>query len=158
MFRCQTIVCPTDLSPAAEPALQIARSLARDTGAKLILAAFVPSPPYTVDSYLPLADAAVLAADMKRELTALAQQITDVPVESIVEIGDPGAGVIQVASETQADLIVMGTHGRTGLLRMLMGSVAEFVVRHATCPVLTIKSGAVAATTPEAAAPDQSPA
>lgn len=141
MFRCQTIVCPTDLSPAAEPALQIARSLARDTGAKLILAAFVPSPPYTVDAYLPLADAAVLATDMKRELSLLAERVNDVPVELIVEIGDPGAGIVHVAGETHADLIVMGTHGRTGLARMLMGSVAEYVVRNAPCPVLTIKAG-----------------
>lgn len=141
MFRCQTIVCPTDLSPAAEPALQIARSLARDTGAKLILTAFVPSPPYAVDAYLPLADAAVLATEMKRELSLLAEHVNDVPVELIVEIGDPGAGIVHVAGETHADLIVMGTHGRTGVVRMLMGSVAEYVVRNAPCPVLTIRAG-----------------
>ncbi|MDX1967167.1 MAG: universal stress protein [Planctomycetaceae bacterium] len=141
MFRCQTIVCPTDLSLAAEPALQIARSLARDTGAKLILTAFVLSPPYTVDAYLPLADAAVLATEMKRELSLLAERVNDVPVELIVEIGDPGAGIVHVAGETHADLIVMGTHGRTGVVRMLMGSVAEYVVRNAPCPVLTIRAG-----------------
>jgi len=53
--------------------------------------------------------------------------------------GDPVSEILRVAREMPADLIVMGTHGRTGLERLLMGSVAEEVLRKATCPVLTVK-------------------
>lgn len=56
--------------------------------------------------------------------------------------GAPGPAIVQSAHGWNADMIVMGTHGRTGLSRLLMGSVAEHVVRHASCPVLTIKLGA----------------
>jgi universal stress protein A len=54
--------------------------------------------------------------------------------------GDPAEMILRVAEEVHADLIVMGTHGRTGLSRLLMGSVAEQVVRRAPCPVLTMKA------------------
>jgi nucleotide-binding universal stress UspA family protein len=54
--------------------------------------------------------------------------------------GEPSATIVQVARETSADLIVMGTHGRTGLARVLMGSVAEDVLRTAPCPVMTVKA------------------
>jgi nucleotide-binding universal stress UspA family protein len=54
--------------------------------------------------------------------------------------GDPAAEIIRAAQETGAELIVMGTHGRTGLQRLLMGSVAEQVLRKASCPVLTVKA------------------
>jgi nucleotide-binding universal stress UspA family protein len=57
-------------------------------------------------------------------------------------VGDPADAIIQAAEKEDADLIVMGTHGRTGLTRLLMGSVAEAVVRKAKCPVLTIKQSA----------------
>ena len=57
-----------------------------------------------------------------------------------MEEGDPASMIVRVATETGADLIVMGTHGRTGLRHLLMGSVAEYVVRKATCPVLTLRT------------------
>jgi nucleotide-binding universal stress UspA family protein len=60
-------------------------------------------------------------------------------VEHRLEQGDPAAEIVRVAEELPADFIVLGTHGRTGLLRLLMGSVAEEVVRKAPCPVLTIR-------------------
>jgi nucleotide-binding universal stress UspA family protein len=61
-----------------------------------------------------------------------------------VEEGEAAAEIIRVAQETQCDLIVMGTHGRTGIPRLLMGSVAENTLRHASCPVLVVKSAVVA--------------
>ena len=62
-----------------------------------------------------------------------------VPYEHRLITGDPATAIARLAEEEQADLIVMGTHGRTGLTRLLMGSVAEAVVRRAPCPVLTYK-------------------
>jgi nucleotide-binding universal stress UspA family protein len=64
-----------------------------------------------------------------------------VPVEhQLLFVGDPAAEILRVAQAVKADLIVLGTHGRTGLGRLLMGSVAEQVVRRAPCPVVTVKA------------------
>jgi nucleotide-binding universal stress UspA family protein len=65
-----------------------------------------------------------------------------VPYEHHLITGDPATAVVQLAEEENVDMIVMGTHGRTGLSRLLMGSVAEAVVRKANCPVLTFKQPA----------------
>jgi nucleotide-binding universal stress UspA family protein len=61
-------------------------------------------------------------------------------VERRLVIGDPALEILDEAQESKVDLIVMGTHGRSGLGRLLMGSVAESVVRKAACPVLTVKA------------------
>jgi nucleotide-binding universal stress UspA family protein len=63
-----------------------------------------------------------------------------VPIEHRLEQGNPVAEILRVAKETACDIIVMGTHGRTGLAHLFMGSVAEKVVRKATCPVLVVKT------------------
>ena len=68
-----------------------------------------------------------------------------VPVVHKLLVGDPAEAIVQQAEAEHADMIVMGTHGRTGLTRMLMGSVAEAVVRRAACPVLTVKQPAAVA-------------
>ncbi|MEO8499029.1 MAG: universal stress protein, partial [Planctomycetota bacterium] len=62
-----------------------------------------------------------------------------VPCEHLLLLGDPAHQLVELANKQSVDLIVIGTHGRTGLFRALMGSVAESVVRHATCPVITVK-------------------
>jgi nucleotide-binding universal stress UspA family protein len=62
-----------------------------------------------------------------------------VGIETILEDGHPDKQIVQTAKDEGCSLIVMGTHGRTGLSRLLMGSVAEHVLRHATCPVLTVR-------------------
>jgi nucleotide-binding universal stress UspA family protein len=61
-------------------------------------------------------------------------------------VGSPAEEIVRCANDLKADMIVMGTHGRTGVVRILLGSVAEAILRHATCPVLTVKSPAPAAT------------
>ncbi|MCE9525416.1 MAG: universal stress protein, partial [Planctomycetales bacterium] len=80
------------------------------------------------------------------ELLAKLNKITpsdsNVPVERRLLAGDPAEAIIRLAETEKADLIVIGTHGRRGLRRVLMGSVAEVVVRTASCPVLTVKQGA----------------
>jgi nucleotide-binding universal stress UspA family protein len=68
-----------------------------------------------------------------------------VPVQVNVAVGTPAEEILRVAREEKVDLIVMGTHGRTGLRHLLLGSVAEEVTRHAPCPVFTVRSGAAVA-------------
>lgn len=139
MLNFQTILVPTDFSETAELALQAALSLGRDHHAKLVLVAAPPPPPPTSEVYVPLHGDDGTTEAMKRQLAELARSITALPVETRMMIGSPGPAIVAAAEECQADLIVMGTHGRTGLSRLLMGSVAEYVLRHAPCPVLTIK-------------------
>src|SRR5439155_22269948 len=88
---------------------------------------------------------------VRRQLNQLAVP-PGVLAERRLEEGDEAAQILRVADEAHANLIVMGTHGRTGLSRLLMGSVAEQVLRKATCPVLTVKTPfPVATPAPEAA-------
>ena len=80
--------------------------------------------------------------------------ITDVPVTTEVIVGSPARAIIGRSAEPDIDLVVMGTHGRSGVSHLLLGSVAERVVRAARCPVLTVREGNAAerAPAPEAAA------
>jgi nucleotide-binding universal stress UspA family protein len=140
MMHINTILHPTDFSEIAAQALQVARSLARDHGAKLVLVNVPPLPP-PLEHYVPPAEYPGGVEEAKRQLDHLAHSITDVQVEPCVHTGDPGAAILEAADQHHAELIVMGTHGRRGFSRLLMGSVAEHVVRNAHCPVLTIKPG-----------------
>lgn len=133
------ILFPTDFSPANQAALEYATSLARDTGAKLLIA-HVEEPPVAYgagETYLgPL-------TSEPTELEELLERVrpTDpaVPFAHRLLLGDPATEIVRLAEEEKVDLIVLGTHGRTGLVRLLMGSVAEAIVRRASCPVLTLK-------------------
>ncbi len=140
MLRMQKILVPIDFSLDSQCAVHVAESLARDHGATLVLAAAAPPPPVT-ESLLPSSECPGLVAETRRNLVAVASTVTDLPVEIHVLGGEPGPALVAIANNCDADLIVMGTHGRTGLTRMLMGSVAEYVLRHARCPVLTMKPG-----------------
>ena len=146
MLHINTILVPTDFSETAEQALQVALSLGRDHQAKIVLVAAPPPPPPASEVYVPLHDYDGVAEAMKRQLAELAKSITALPVETRLMVGSPGSpgsAIVALAEECQADLIVMGTHGRSGLSRLLMGSVAEYVLRHAPCPVLSIKPNTV---------------
>lgn len=140
MLRIRTMLFPTDFSPAADHALEVARSLARDHEARLILLHSVTSVP-AAEVYIHETEMELLKSDARAQLQKLADRITDVPVEIHIPYGDPGHCIVAAAEELSADLIVMGTHGRGGLRRLLLGSVAEQVLRHAPCPVLAIKPG-----------------
>ena len=85
--------------------------------------------------------------DFNKFIKALGEAVDYVKTELMpdfdVRAGHPARVIVEYAKEREADLIVMGTHGRTGLRRMLMGSVAEMVMRRARCPVLTVKDSTV---------------
>jgi nucleotide-binding universal stress UspA family protein len=151
MLPIRTVLHPTDFSERSGYALQLACALARDYGARLVVL-HVATPPNVVysEGALPL-DPDIFYRQEKERIDRLVIPNAGVRAERRFEEGDPPAEILRVAGDVHADLIVMGTHGRTGLGRLLMGSVAEEIVRKASCPVLTVK-------TPFAPAPAPGPA
>jgi len=140
MFTLRTILHPTDFSQSADQALLLASSLARDHGAGLIIL-HVAIPP--MSAYGGVMTPPPPPQDYRRLAEEQLHQVqvpgTPIEVERRLEVGLPAEVILRVAQEVHCDLIVMGTHGRTGLGRLLMGSVAEQVLRQARCPVLTVK-------------------
>lgn len=137
----QKILFPTDFSPASQQALGWATSLARDTGATMLIA-HVEEPPMAYgggEMYLPVEEN---REELRKSLVQVVPMDHDVRFEHMLLVGDPAEAIVQTAEKEGCDLIVMGTHGRKGLTRLLMGSVAEAVVRKAKCPVLTVKQPA----------------
>jgi nucleotide-binding universal stress UspA family protein len=133
------ILFPTDFSSSSDEGLKWAESLARDTGATLLIV-HVEEPPAAYgggEMYygIPEPDKAALQA----MLGAVKPADSTVPHEHRLVTGDPAEAIVHVADSEHCDLIVLGTHGRTGFRRLLMGSVAEAVVRRANVPVLTVK-------------------
>jgi universal stress protein A len=153
MTHIQTVLCPTDFSPHAEAAFGLACSLARDYGAKLVVLHVVP-PPVVYGEGLVLPPVA-LTEDLRRQLQQVRPAGAKPTVEHHLADGDAADEIVRQAKESKCDLIVMGTHGRTGLGRLVMGSIAEKVVCRAPCPVLTVKLPAAQAT---AAPPKEEPA
>jgi nucleotide-binding universal stress UspA family protein len=141
MFRIKSILHPTDFSQPSEYAFQTACALARDHGAKLVLLYVVP-PFIATEAYVPPPSEEYREKVWEefRQIQATVPAVREVRVETQITEGDPAHEIVRVAEEVGADLIVMATHGRTGLRRLLMGSVAEHVLRRAACPVLTVKA------------------
>lgn len=140
MLAIQTVLHPTDFSERSEFAFRLACSLARDYGARLIVL-HVAEPPMAVagEGVLMLPPTFDLEP-LRERLQQLRPAEPKVPVEHRLIQGDAATEILRVAEETKCDVIVLGTHGRTGLGRLLMGSVAEQVVRRAPCPVVTVKT------------------
>jgi nucleotide-binding universal stress UspA family protein len=135
----RVIVHPTDFSQVSEAACGVARSLARDHGARLVILHVAP-----LDIYLEGRFAADLdPADRGRALDEMRKRLDGpelkYPVETLLTRGREAEAIRQVAQDVACDLIVMGTHQRTGLGRLLMGSTAESVLSRADCPVLVVK-------------------
>lgn len=140
MLPIKTILHPTDFSKPSESALRFACALARDYEARLVLLHVVEPPVY----YGELGMSVPLPADfhdsLHRRLSGLVDADSGIPVETILVEGSAPREILHVAEEQQVDLIVLGTHGRTGVARVLLGSVAENVIRHSSLPVLTVKT------------------
>jgi len=141
MLPIRAILHPTDFSEHSEHAFRLACSLARDHGARLIILHVWSVPTAMLfGEVLPDPDSVTSRAEVEVELYNYRPLDPNVLVEHVLMEGDPAATILQVADGSMIDLIVMGTHGRRGLRRLLMGSVAENVVRRATCPVVTVKN------------------
>jgi nucleotide-binding universal stress UspA family protein len=140
MLAIKHILHPTDFSESSELAFRLACSLARDYGARLqVLHVVVPPTVVYAGGVVPPNPQASLDA-CREKLGRLVPPDPKVRVEHLLVEGDVIDEILQSASGLKADVIVMGTHGRTGLGRVLMGSVAERVVRKALCPVVTVRS------------------
>lgn len=143
------ILVPVDFSACSERALAHAVALAARLGASLHLLHIVEDPiatgvwgGETVIPDLP---------ELRRELVEDAERRLEpyreeaerarVPIVSIARLGLAAISIVEHAESLGVGLIVMGTHGRTGMAHLLMGSVAEYVMRHAPCPVLTVRAG-----------------
>jgi len=142
-----SILLPTDFSDCANYALSYAASLAHTFGASIIcvnvIEPIVPTVGYSgLTEPLPIADITEQLEDSaERELPKLAEcdECAGLNIEELVVHGDAASEIVRVAKDRQVDLIVIASHGRTGLGRILFGSTAEAVVRHASCPVLVVK-------------------
>ena len=141
-----TILHPTDFSPSSRPALNHALALAREQGAELLLVHVLPTVmPMVGEGYM----SPKTFDDLQRSMRAQAQKRLDglvakakaarVHARGMLYEGVAADAIVRAARAKRAKLIVMGTHGRTGLSRLFMGSVAERVVGTAPCPVLTVR-------------------
>jgi nucleotide-binding universal stress UspA family protein len=143
----RSILFPTDFSDCGNYALSYAASLARTFGASIIcvhvIEPMVPTVGYSgMTEPLPIADISDQLEDSaERELPKLAEcdACAGLKVEELIVHGEAASEIVRVAKDRQVDLIVVSSHGRTGLGRILFGSTAEAVVRHAPCPVLVVK-------------------
>lgn len=141
------ILFPTDFSGCANYALPYATAIARATKATIIcvhvVEPVVPAVGYTgFGEPLPIADISDQLEDSAvRELPKLAEceECAGLELEEVIVHGDAAAEIVRVANEREVELIVISSHGRTGLGRIIFGSTAEAVVRHALCPVLVVK-------------------
>ncbi|WP_242340587.1 MULTISPECIES: universal stress protein [Anaeromyxobacter] len=139
------ICCPIDFSDASRAAMEVAADLARRMGAELWLLHAYPVPGYTfpdgsvVASPKMLQDLAEGAQRHLDEWRVSAEALGAPHVETAKEAGEPAAEIVAFARARGMDLLVLGTHGRTGIEHALMGSIAERVVRRAHCPVLTVR-------------------
>jgi nucleotide-binding universal stress UspA family protein len=146
MMRITKILVPVDFSTQSTHALDCAKTLAEKFEAPIHLLTVVPDPfmlPNPSGLYMPLPAGYVegLQRDAEAHLQELLPPVerARLQVHSAVLFGDPAMKILDYAGLETIDLIVMGTHGRGGFAHALMGSVAEKVVRAATCPVLTIR-------------------
>jgi nucleotide-binding universal stress UspA family protein/quercetin dioxygenase-like cupin family protein len=142
MLSIRTILHPTDFSDNSWGAFQMACLLARENDARLILLHVIPpsaSPILTEPPANPL-QPAESQESLQGRFSWPQPPEPNVRVEHRVAEGDAPAEILYLAQALPCDLIVMGTHGRTGLSRLLTGSVAEEVLRKAACPVLAVKT------------------
>jgi len=167
-MEAQKIVVPIDYSVYSAPALQWGMSLAQKYGAQLLVLHVIPKAveevyPEGASSISPMASyydgmapgsrpfiVQPIIVDLQEQaLNQLerfaSEHLSEVlPVQVKVAVGKPAAEILRVVRTEGADLVVMGTHGRTGLRHLLLGSVAEAITRHAPCPVFTLRTDVAA--------------
>jgi universal stress protein A len=129
------ILCPVDFSETSVHAFSFAERLALSLSAEiLLLHVFDKAVSFTVAGQTTPAD-----PDVARHLESVRPSSPASSVQRVLHVGDPGEVICWLAENQECDLIVMGTHGRRGLKHLVMGSVAEYVMRHARCPLMTVR-------------------
>ncbi len=146
-IRIRKIVVPTDFSPPASAALEYAIGFAKFFGAHLTIINAIYPHYYATNPELSLYDYGILfedaCAEAKKQMAKLVRTTSfrGVPFRALTETGHPVISIAGTADRDHADLIFISTHGRTGLKRAFVGSVAEQVTRYAKCPVLVLPRG-----------------
>jgi nucleotide-binding universal stress UspA family protein len=144
----KNILFPTDFSPASAAAFPFAKALARIYGSTILLAHAVPPEPHgqVVMDRLPAQDDRAWE-DARRRLAELKRDLsqTETSCQTLLDRGDLAEVIPDFIREQAVDLVVLGTHGRRGVKKMLLGSGAEKIYRSATCPVMTVGPKAQAA-------------
>jgi universal stress protein A len=138
-FPFRKLLVPIDFHEHSLGAIEIAKNIAQINGGMVTLLHVVPmdeplnGPMYEEDFKKQAEKNAARLAEIG------SQQLQGLKYEIVTEIGDPATGIIDAAASREVDAIVIGTHGRKGLRRILMGSVAEVVLREAKCPVIALR-------------------
>jgi nucleotide-binding universal stress UspA family protein len=154
------ILVATDFSEHSTAALDVASNLASETGARLFIMHVdevaevgVPALPPYEGGYLFQAPYGYKRREVRERLEKVVPTVANVTFEHCYVTGLPIAQIVQLIVEKQIDLIVIGSHGRTGVSRLLVGSVAEGVMRRAACPVLVVKQKTAQGSSTEISAP-----
>jgi nucleotide-binding universal stress UspA family protein len=148
LMRLRKILCPVDFSQGATTALSIAVRLANENNAELVVAHVfqLPTPLALGEPMLPSEVRDSVADDTKERLEMVLASARDLGAKRVTSMyvtGTPWVEIVDLLDhDATFDLVVMGTHGRTGVSRVLLGSVTEKVVRHAPCSVLTMRADA----------------
>jgi nucleotide-binding universal stress UspA family protein len=144
--RIRRIVYASDFSRASRPAFTKAVDLAKAYRAELVVLHVLSIvPPVIEDGYMAprvweeLEAGARAAAQTQLDRLVVKARKARLRVKGLVVLGSPYEDIVRAAKRQRADLLVMGTHGRTGLTKVLLGSVAERVLRTSTCPVMTVR-------------------
>jgi nucleotide-binding universal stress UspA family protein len=148
MAQIETILLATDGSPASEPANEQAIDLATQVHARLLVVSVLGASSRPSEASTGATGSAGQAlADSRDSLTTKAQGIVQrakaagADATFLVWEGDAGEAIVAAADSEKADLIVVGSHGRSGVSRFFIGSVSDHVVRHAHCPVMVVRGG-----------------
>lgn len=149
MIEWKKICCAVDFGDPSRVALEQAAALAQRFAAELTLVHVLALPPPSVSEVLVTTTSTVTDEQARHEEEMLARWRTDAealarrPVQARLLPGDPAAEVLRIVREERCDLVVVGTHGRTGLPRLVLGSVAERIARRSPCPVLVVHDRSV---------------
>jgi nucleotide-binding universal stress UspA family protein len=141
-IQLKRILVPVDFSECSNKALHYAASFAKQFGAEVLLLHVVQPPVYMEGMALSTAafDETTLRREAAKRLSEWQNAVASgATLKTSVRTGAPYHEIVETAEETNTDLIILGTHGRGRLARMLIGSTAERVVRHAPCPVMVVR-------------------
>ena len=140
------IVVPTDFSACSEDAWALARRIAGAVGSEIVLVHVFVEPPSYAEPSLPVNSAWQVIESARKWVEETLEKWADaarekgISVRTLVRTGSPYQEIVDLATDERADLVAMGTHGRSGVSRLLLGSVADRVIRLAPCPVLTVRT------------------
>lgn len=148
MIKLTRVVCPTDFSPTSSRAVDYAGTMADSFGAELVLLHSIPLMDYPLRSFGMSSSIEHIQEELQTRAMEslevrskkLKETLPNINVRLLVRNGEPHETTLECAKSENADMIVMGTHGYTGITHALLGSSAEKVVRLADCPVLTVRT------------------